>query len=93
MRYNIPQFIDTEDRIVGPLTLKQFGWFAAGGGVIFLIWMFARSFTVFLILSAITVGISAVFAFRQINGKPFIIVVMNFFKFTKKPKIYLWRKK
>jgi len=92
MRYNIPQFIDTEDKIIGPLTLKQFGWFLAGGGIIFLIWLFAGSFAIFLILTVATLAISALFAFWKINGKPLIALIINFLKFTKNPKIYIWRK-
>jgi hypothetical protein len=36
MQYPVPQFTDVEDRIIGPLTLKQFGIIFGAGVVIFL---------------------------------------------------------
>ncbi len=30
MRYQLPQFIDVEDKIIGMLTAKQFGWLLLG---------------------------------------------------------------
>ena len=38
MRYQVPQFIDVEDKIFGPLTLKQFLYVAGGSGFSFIIW-------------------------------------------------------
>ena len=35
---NVPQFIDTEDKIVGPLTAKQLGWMAVGGVLFLIVW-------------------------------------------------------
>ena len=31
MRATVPQFIDVEDRVIGPLTIKQFLYLLAGG--------------------------------------------------------------
>jgi len=33
MQYQVPQFIEIEDKIFGPLTLKQFLYLAGGGGL------------------------------------------------------------
>ena len=38
MRFQVPQFIDIEDKIFGPLTFKQFVYLAGGGGLAFLIY-------------------------------------------------------
>ena len=32
-QYQVPQFIEIEDKIFGPLTLKQFIYLAGGGGL------------------------------------------------------------
>jgi len=44
MLFNVPQFIDIEDKIVGPLTAKQLGWLALGS-VIALLLTYHRRFT------------------------------------------------
>ena len=33
MRFEVPQFVDIEDKIFGPLTFKQFIYIAGGAGV------------------------------------------------------------
>ena len=38
MKFQVPQFTDVEDKIFGPLTLKQFVYIAGGGGLSFLLW-------------------------------------------------------
>lgn len=37
MRFQVPQFIETEERIIGPFTLKQFAFVGAGGAILFLL--------------------------------------------------------
>jgi len=37
MKYQVPQFIETEAKVVGPLTLKQFLYVAAGSILILII--------------------------------------------------------
>lgn len=77
MRFQLPQFIETEVKIVGPFTLKQFLWIAGGASVIFLLFILIRG--VFFFMLAIPIG--AVFlalAFLRINGLPLI----NYFAFV-----------
>ena len=38
MRFQVPQFIEVEDKIFGPLTLKQFIYLAGAGGLVFVLW-------------------------------------------------------
>ena len=35
MQFKVPQFIDVEDKLFGPLTFKQFAYLAGGGGLVF----------------------------------------------------------
>jgi len=92
MRYNIPQFIDTEDKVIGPFTIKQFVWLLGGGGLVFLIWTFAGNMVVFFILATPVVAVVVMMAFKKMNGKPMINVAINFFKLFTSPKKYIWKK-
>ena len=49
MQFQVPQFIEVEDKIVGPLTFKQFIYLAGGGGVIAILYAFLPLFFVILL--------------------------------------------
>jgi hypothetical protein len=40
MKYQVPQFIEIEDKIFGPLTIKQFLYVAGGAALCFILWNF-----------------------------------------------------
>ncbi|OIO46631.1 MAG: hypothetical protein AUJ31_01265 [Parcubacteria group bacterium CG1_02_39_15] len=92
MRFTVPQFIEHEAKIVGPLTFKQFMFIAVAGAVCFVLY-FTVPFSVFLSGCLIAGGISVAFAFLKIGGRSLPIIFGNFLKFSVSPKIFLWRKK
>jgi hypothetical protein len=94
MRFQVPQFIEVEDKIFGPLTLKQFIYLAGGGGLSFLVYVFLNSVTLAIVPIIIIMAISAAFAFYRVptNGKRFVEVVEDGFKYYTGGKLYIWRK-
>lgn len=95
MRFTIPQFIERESPIVGPLTFKQFIIVGIGGGIILLLYFsIAKTrFFLFFILSIIIIGTSLLLAFFKIGGRNLPAVLISFLMFKISPKTYLWRKK
>jgi hypothetical protein len=91
MRFQVPQFIEVEDKIFGPYTLKQFIYMAGGLGISFVIFEFVP-----LIIAApiilIIVAFSAALAFYKVNQKPFIFVVEAGVKYFLSTKLYIWKK-
>ncbi len=95
MRYQVPQFIEIEDKIFGPLTLKQFIYLAGGAGVAYLIYALTNTFLPFFIIIIIAIpvlGFAVALAFYKINNKPFIEVVESAIKYYVGGKLYLWKK-
>jgi len=92
MQFNVPQFLDIEDKIVGPLSLKQFGFLAGGGAVLFLIYN-SVSFGVFLLIAIPVALFCLALAFVKINGRPFIAIFGAFLRYTIRPKLAVWKKK
>ncbi len=92
MRFQVPQFIDVEDKIFGPLTLKQFIYLAGGGGLSFLIYVLVDSLVFAFIPIALIMGFSATLAFYRVNNKPFINVMESAFKYFTSKKLYIWKK-
>ena len=91
MRFEVPQFIEIEDKIIGPLTWKQFVYVGGGVGILVLLYMFLPFF--FFIIFGIPFGALAFFlAFHKINNRPFSIFLESAFNYITKHKLYLWRK-
>ena len=91
MQFQVPQFIETEDRIIGPLTLKQFGFVVVGFGISFFLFFFLSLwFWVFLVLPVNIITLS--FAFIKINGIPLPQIATAAIGYFWKPKFYLWKK-
>jgi|SRR3989344_2008547 len=89
MQFQVPQFIDAEDKIVGPLTLRQFLTLGAGIGVSTLLF-FILSLWLWLILSLLIVGLAAAFALVKVNGRPFWRVAAAALHFYWTPQTYVW---
>lgn len=87
MQFQVPQFIETEDKIVGPLTLKQFLYVAAGGIISFMLFFVLEPwlwFTITLFLGFISVAI----AFIKINGRPMSVFIPATFNYIWSPRVY-----
>ncbi len=92
MQFQVPQFIEVEDKIFGPLTLKQFIYLAGGAAGIFVLYALLPLFLA--IILAIPVGLfAAALAFYRMHGQPFIKVVENAFRYVTRNKVYTWKKR
>lgn len=91
MLFNIPQFIDKEDKIVGPLTAKQLGWLACCGTILLVLWAILDK-SAFIIASIPTVGIFGALAFYRPNNQPLIAFITSGLSFAFRPKIYVWQR-
>ncbi len=91
MRFQVPQFIDVEDKIFGPLTFKQFIYVAGAIGLCVVFFTFLNKF-VALLLSVPVVAFGVALAFYKMNNQPFIQMVENFFHYSLSSKLYLWQK-
>jgi PrgI family protein len=90
MQFQVPQFIETEDKIVGPFSLRQFAYVGAGGVLSALLY-FAAVGWLWVIGSIIIFSIAISLAFVKIEGRPFANVVVSAFNFYWKPQTYVWQ--
>lgn len=91
MRYQVPQFIEIEDKIIGPLTLKQFVYLAGGAGMSFIVITYLPLLLIIFLVPAI-VGLSLALAFYKSNNRDFIETLESMFNFYTKDKLYIWKK-
>ena len=90
-QFQVPQF-QVEERIVGPLTLKKFGYVAAAAVVCF-IFIFFLVFWLWLMVAAVVGGIAAALAFITVNGQPLDKIAVNAFGYFWNPRFYSWQRK
>jgi hypothetical protein len=91
MRFAVPQFIDVEDKIFGPLTLKQGIYLAGGGGVVAVLFTQFGFFMAFLFGAPIA-GLAIALAFLKVNNRPFFMMVYAAFFYFLRNRLYLWKK-
>lgn len=89
-RYQVPQFIETETKLVGPLTLKQFLWVAGGLCVAILEFMFLDGY-LFIGALLLTVAFFGALAFLKVEGQPFVNFLASMLSYALGSKQYLFR--
>jgi len=91
-QFVVPQFIDVEDKIFGPITTRQFLILLAAGLLVFVAYKladFALFVTIFVVLGALAL----IFAFVKINGQTFHYFLLNLLQTLCKPSLRVWQKK
>jgi len=90
-KFVVPQFIDNEDKILGPITVRQF-LLSLGGTFALFIQYRIFQLPVFIVLAIITVTIVGVFGFLKINGQPFHLFFVNVLQTMSRPRLRVWHK-
>lgn len=90
MQFQVPQFIETEDKIVGPLTWKQFAYVAAAGGISVILFILLTPL-IWFILTLVVAAVAIPLAFVSVNGRPMIVFLRALFDNIWRPKIYVFQ--
>lgn len=90
-KFIVPQFIEKEDKILGPITVRQF-LICLGAVLIIFIEYKLLLFAYFIAAALVTAGVAGTFAFVKINGQPFHIFFLNFLQTSLRPKLRLWNR-
>jgi hypothetical protein len=91
MQYQVPQFIEIEDKIFGPLTFKQFLYVGGGAAIGFIFWTMVPKI-IAIVVGAPIVGFFMAAAFYKVNGRPFLMFIEGAIKYALSAKLYIWRK-
>jgi len=90
-QFVVPQFIDVEDKIIGPITVRQFIVLLVGAGLSFITYKLS-DFILFLIQFVFISLITFTIAFIKINGRPIHYLLLNIVQTLKRPKLKVWDK-
>ena len=88
-QFTVPQFIDVESKIIGPITTRQFLIFLGTAAVIGIFYKLF-DFSLFLALSLPLLGLAVLFAFVKINGQPFHLFVVSIVRTLRRPNLRVW---
>ena len=91
MQFRVPQFIDIEDKVIGPFTLKQFGYIVGAGGFSFLIWTFIPIKFIAILLIIPVASLFLALAFVKFNNRSFGELLESAFTYYTGAKIYTWK--
>lgn len=92
-QYYVPQFIESESKIVGPLSLKQFFILFVPVVLVGILYFIFKSLIIAIGAGVILVGGGVMFAFSKFQGQSLTSIVNYGFMFLLGSKKYLWEKK
>lgn len=90
-QFVVPQFLDVESKIVGPITVRQFCILMAVSlfdAILYKIFDFSLYLTITIPLFIVAV----IIAFARINGQPFHFFLINFIQTIRRPSVRVWNK-
>ena len=90
MQYQVPQFIETEDKVVGPFSIRQFAYVGAAAVISGICYFFLQTW-LFAIVALILVGGALALSFVKVNGRPLMKVGLAAFNYYWKPQMYVWK--
>lgn len=91
-QFTVPQFIDVESKIIGPITTRQF-LILLGAAIAIAICYKVFDFSLFVTMAVIIFIIASVFAFTKINGRPFHYFILNATQTLRRPRLRVWNNK
>ncbi|HRY63668.1 MAG TPA: PrgI family protein [Patescibacteria group bacterium] len=86
-----PQFIDVEDKIIGPITTRQFVMIIIGGIICFVAQKLLDTIS-FAIVSLLVVMAIILFGFIKINGRNFYDFAKSWMEVLRRPRVRVWYK-
>lgn len=92
LQFQVPQFVDVEDKIFGPLTAKQFLMFVINALIVAAFYVaFPLSVTVALAIPLTIFFI--LLAFYTVNGRSFIWFLYAVFHYLFTGKMFIWERR
>lgn len=91
MQFRVPQFIDIEDKVLGPLGWKQLAYIVAGLGLTYIIFKVSSNKVLSVILAIPVLSLFGSLAFVRINNKDFLGIIEDATKYFFSNKIYTWQ--
>lgn len=97
MQFPVPKNIDLEDKIIGPMTLRQFLYVLVGGTIAYALIKKiggpGGNNSLALTLAIPVALFSLALAFVKVQERPFADFLSSFFTFLSRPRQRIWQKR
>ncbi len=91
MQFQMPRFLDIEDKVIGPLTFKQFIYLGGGAGLAYVAYSYlGLTFGFVFIALFLFLGISL--SFWKPNNRSAITMFQAFLTHYTKNRMYVWQR-
>jgi len=91
-QYSVPQFVEVEDKIIGPLTLKQFFILLGGAGIILLFYRTISNIFFFILLALPIGGAALILTFGRFNGRSITSLAGSLVQFFTNPRSFIFHR-
>lgn len=88
-QFTVPQNIDIEAKIIGPISARQFILMLVGVLFGFLFYKIA-DFGLFVLIALADLAVIGTFAFFRVNGVAFHYFLLNVIQTVKRPSVRVW---
>lgn len=92
MQFAVPQFTDVEDKLIGPLTLKQFLMLLFTGGVVLMFWALFKLSIIFFLFALPVALLGILITFAKFNGRPFFSYLFPVINYLSVPKSLIYKR-
>ncbi|HOX97337.1 MAG TPA: hypothetical protein PL066_03235 [bacterium] len=89
-QYVVPQFITVEDKIIGPVTVRQFVILLVDAMLLFVFYKLF-DFTLFLATALPVTAMLLILAFVQVGGRPFHFFLLSILISIKVSRVRIWQ--
>lgn len=93
MQFKVPQNVQREDTIIGPITLRQLGILGIGGGFSYILYSSLSQVYfayIWVPIVAVVAGLTLAFAFLKIHNVPFHRFIMNMLEYQLLARKRIW---
>ncbi len=90
-QFQVPQFIEREARLIGPLTIKQTAFLVTGGVILFILWFILAKWLFFILAPFLSIFF-LLLSFVRVNGRPLLEFFFSFFSFFLSAQVFIWQK-
>jgi len=92
-RYQTPQFVEHEAKVIGPLSFRQAAYIGMPIPVLLLLFfIFPDNLVPFVVVTVILEGLAFTLAFVKVEGRTVPQLLTNALFFGVKPKMYIWKR-
>lgn len=91
-QFVVPQFLEVESKIIGPISGRQFLIILVAGGFSFLWFQLFTAPFLWIPLVFLTMGLGGILGFGKVNGQYMHFFLLNLAQTIKRPKIKIWKR-